>query len=53
MIYAPPSREKSKQTVRSPPKDMNAVGAAVGSIGSALSNNTSGGGDNEYAVNGN
>lgn len=54
MIYAPPSREKSKQTVRSPLLERNngGIGGAVGVkvIGSALSSNTNG--ESEYLMSG-
>lgn len=47
MIYAPPSREKSKQTVRSPMlADRQGVGAVLNT--NTLSNGT----DSEYVING-
>lgn len=56
MIYAPPSREKSKQTVRSPMLDKHASSGAVGTHGammSALSNATMNSGENmEYPMHG-
>ena len=61
MIYAPPSREKSKQTVRSPMIDKHGVGggattssinsgAVGGGLASALSHGTNNGDMGEYPM---
>lgn len=49
MIYAPPSREKSKQTVRSPIIDKHTSSGAICGLASALSNGTVNG-DVEYPM---